>query len=666
MDALLLDQLIIDESVKYELQDHIDTSSDKPLTNIKVFIDKSSKKLSNIFTDFPDNCYINKAITGCGGTTLCIRNSIDYLILVPYLNLLQSKLKDNPNHNILPVYGEVANEEILDYLSGNASPKKIICTYDSLIRLLNLKEFNPLNFKLLVDEAHTLVNLGNFKAQVCENVLQNFTRFKSYVFLTATPTKREYFPNRISHLPLIDFCWGDVSKVNFEVNRSVKSMNTDIAALCSDYLFNDTYKKDNAHIFYNSVTEIALVVRKLRASCKDLITRDDIRIICSPSEKNTKTLQARLGVSWGRVDSINDDVRRINFYTSTAFEGADVYDECGRTYIVINGMRDTTKVDFHVLVPQICGRIRDTIYNDLITLYVGNLPESAKLSREEWELLINERIKGSYERLEYLKKLTQDSAPPQQVMQDLIEKAEEDVYTFRDASGNFYVSDVAQKSELQAYESLQATYVVKARKGSKGTVEETFSAPFRELLINATTRNNYTKKSAASKVLNGNKSSFVSMMQEYCEAKEKGVERVISIIEEAEELIPLYYDVLGSEIIKNLRYRKTDLRKAYEAYSTKKSKGLEISVMLGYKQGDVIPRAEIKDRIQDVYNQLGISDKAKATDIKNWFIVKERRYKQPSYEIIGNHGDDSAGVGRATDSVKNSTKRLSVASKTTS
>lgn len=657
MDALLLDQLIIDNSVKYELQEHKDDSVVKPLTNVKVLIDKSSKKLSNIFLDFPDNCYINKSITGCGGTTLCIRNPVNYLILVPYLNLLQSKLKDNPNHNILPVYGDVTNDQILDYLQGNAEPKKIICTYDSLMRLLSLKEFDPLNFKLLVDEAHTLVNLGNFKAQVCENVLQNYTRFKSFIFLTATPTKREYFPDRISHLPYIEFIWGDVTKVNFEVNRSVKSMNTDIAALCSDYLINDLYKKDNAHIFYNSVTEIALVVRKLRTICKNVITRDDIRIICAPNDKNTKTIQARLGTTWGRIDSINDDVKKINFYTSTAFEGADVYDEYGRTYIVINGVRDTTKVDFHVLVPQICGRIRNTLYNDLITLYVGNLPESAQLSKEEWESLIKERIRGSYERLEYLKKLRLDKSPPQQVMQDLIEKAEEDVYTFRDADGDFYVSDVAQKSELQAYESLQATYVVKPRKGSKGSVEETFSAPFRELLLNATTKDNHTKKTATSKVLNGNKSNFITMMQEYCEAREKGLSKVISIIEEAEELIPLYYNTLGVEVIKNLRYRKNDVRKAFEAFNTKKAKSLEISVMLGYKVGDIIARAEIKDRIQEVYDQLGISEKAKATDIKNWFVVKERRYKQPSYEIIEKHGEEGVSTGRATDSVKKSLKK---------
>lgn len=661
MDALRLDQLIIDKSVTYALDEQSsDQPDNQPLLHLNVFIDKSSKKLSNLFTDFPDNCYINKSITGCGGTTLTLRNNVNYLILVPYVNLLQSKLKDNPNYNILPVFGESNNEEIIDYLKSDSKPKKIICTYDSLIRLLKIPEFDPKKFKLLVDEAHTLVNLGNFKAQVCENVLLNYHKFKSYVFLTATPTKRAYFPDKISHLPLVELKWGDVTAVKFAVNRSVKSMNTDIAALCAEYFLGQREKNENAHIFYNSVAEIALVIKKLRNHCDDIVTRDDIRIICSPTEKNEKALQSRLGLAWGRVDSINDDVKKINFYTSTAFEGADVYDEHGQTYIVINGVRDTTKVDFHVLVPQICGRIRDTIYNDSITLFVGNLPESAQLSKEEWEKLIQDRIKGSHERLDYLEKLRQDKSPPQQVVQDLIEKAEEDVYTFRDDEGNFYVSDVAQKSELQAYESLQATYVVKARKGTKGTDEEAVSAPFRELLLSATTKNNYSKKSATSKVLSGNKSNFIEMMKEYCEAKEKGIEAVIKVIADAEELIPMYYDTLGPDVIKNLRYRKNDLRKAYEDYNIKLSKGLEIGVMLGFSVGDIIPRAEIKDRIQEVYDQLGIKEKAKATDIKTWFAVKERRYKKPSYELIEKYGTINLQAGRATNSVKKTTTKSTV------
>lgn len=161
----------------------------------------SSQKLSDIIKDFPDNCYVNKQITGCGGTTLVLRNDIDYLVLVPYVNLLKSKIADNKSYNVLGIYGETATKDIVEYLEQDGL-KKIICTFDSLPRLMETSGFNPSNFKLLVDEAHTLINLGSFKASTCEYVLRNYTQFKSYVFLTATPTKREYFPESLATLPL--------------------------------------------------------------------------------------------------------------------------------------------------------------------------------------------------------------------------------------------------------------------------------------------------------------------------------------------------------------------------------------------------------------------------------------------------------------------------------
>jgi hypothetical protein len=33
--------------------------------------------------DLPHNCIFNKVVTGCGGTTVVLRNSEDYVIAVP-------------------------------------------------------------------------------------------------------------------------------------------------------------------------------------------------------------------------------------------------------------------------------------------------------------------------------------------------------------------------------------------------------------------------------------------------------------------------------------------------------------------------------------------------------------------------------------------------------
>ena len=53
------------------------------------------------------------------------------------------------------------------------------------------------------------------------------------------------------------------------------------------------------------------------------------------------------------------------------------------------------------------------------------------------------------------------------------------------------------------------------------------------------------------------------------------------------------------------------------------------------KKDEVILRSDIKVRIQDVYNELNIPDKAKATDIEKWYKVKDTRLNaKPAFRIV--------------------------------
>ena len=98
-----LQDLVINNAVKIK--------QDAQLNTITIIASDSSEKLSNLIKDFPDNCYVNKQITGCGGTTLVIRNAQNYVVLVPYINLLKSKLADNQGIvDLIGVYGDTEKE----------------------------------------------------------------------------------------------------------------------------------------------------------------------------------------------------------------------------------------------------------------------------------------------------------------------------------------------------------------------------------------------------------------------------------------------------------------------------------------------------------------------------------------------------------------------------
>lgn len=612
-------------------------SQNKEENSITIFAGHSKEKLSNLIKDFPDNCYVNKQITGCGGTTLVLRNAVNYVVLVPYINLLKSKVTDNQDIvDLIGVYGETDSEEITAYLESGAEPKKIVCTYDSLPKLLRTKGFNPKAFKLLVDEAHTLVNLGSFKAATCEFVLQNYTKFASYVFLTATPTKREYFPEALINVPLCTIQWDDVRNVKFNLQNIEQGigLNNALFGLCYDYLMRKI--EGNAHIFYNSVSEIASVLNKLKEvvdkeTGKNLFDPNDIRVVCSKSGTNQKTFNSRLGTKWASIADITDPVRKINLYTSTAFEGADVLDEEGQTYIIINGVRDATKVDFHVLVPQIVGRIRNTKYNEHINLLVANLPEAASCTKDEWMSTVTKRIQNSRDVLHDIRESKMSEASKTQ----LIKAAEEDKYTFKNEQGELYVSDVALKAELQAYEALEATYVVRVVEGAEIS-DEGYSASFRSLLTDESKHVPFAHKpKGISKFLTGHSQCFYETMKEYCEARDEQNEKLYKLVDAKDDYFKTAYDTLKHETIRKLEYRKPAIERAMKIHDTKNENATEIPTLLNLKKDQVYLRADIKAKIQDIYDKLAIPDKAKATDITKWYEVKDtRQNSKPAFKVV--------------------------------
>ena len=612
-------------------------SQNKEENSITIFAGHSKEKLSNLIKDFPDNCYVNKQITGCGGTTLVLRNAVNYVVLVPYINLLKSKVADNQDIvDLIGVYGETDSEEITAYLESGAEPKKIVCTYDSLPKLLRTKGFNPKAFKLLVDEAHTLVNLGSFKAATCEFVLQNYTKFASYVFLTATPTKREYFPEALINVPLCTIQWDDVRNVKFNLQNIEQGigLNNALFGLCYDYLMRKI--EGNAHIFYNSVSEIASVLNKLKEvvdkeTGKNLFDPNDIRVVCSKSGTNQKTFNSRLGTKWASIADITDPVRKINLYTSTAFEGADVLDEEGQTYIIINGVRDATKVDFHVLVPQIVGRIRNTKYNEHINLLVANLPEAASCTKDEWMSTVTKRIQNSRDVLHDIRESKMSEASKTQ----LIKAAEEDKYTFKNEQGELYVSDVALKAELQAYEALEATYVVRVVEGAEIS-DEGYSASFRSLLTDESKHVPFAHKpKGISKFLTGHSQCFYETMKEYCEARDEQNEKLYKLVDAKDDYFKTAYDTLKHETIRKLEYRKPAIERAMKIHDTKNENATEIPTLLNLKKDQVYLRADIKAKIQDIYDKLAIPDKAKATDITKWYEVKDtRQNSKPAFKVV--------------------------------
>jgi len=332
----------------------------------------------------PVNCLFDKGITGCGGTELALKNAKNTIVAVPYVSLIENKINQEQHRGkVLGVSGGFLPEEISEYLV-NHSVIKIMVTYDSLPRLINTLiqcGINPYeDIFLLVDEWHILFNSYVFRKNAIQGVLDEAPKFKEVTYMTATPIEEKYLFDEFKNLPVVEVVWPNVRKIKV-IPQQTNNTQRCIAKTINKVLNNQMF--GNLHIFVNSVDFIARVVKRLG------LQPEQVKIVCS---KNTgtvgsKTNQQKLGADY-QIATSSDPVKRINFYTSTCFEGCDIFDTEGRIYIISDGNRRTTQIDIATLLIQICGRIRDTKYKDVTHVFSKTRYSGVISSVEEYEEIV--------------------------------------------------------------------------------------------------------------------------------------------------------------------------------------------------------------------------------------------------------------------------------------
>lgn len=149
--------------------------------------------------------------------------------------------------------------------------------------------------------------------------------------------------------------WPHVTPIKVRCHRIDGSPLKYMTGICRDTLKHDA--PYNLHIFLNSVEGARTITDTLG------LTPDTARIVCADNDEN------RLKLGGFPISSTKDTVRRINMYTSTAFEGCDIYDRDGMTFIVSDTRKRHTLIDISTSMIQVCGRIRDSRYKEIIHLY---------------------------------------------------------------------------------------------------------------------------------------------------------------------------------------------------------------------------------------------------------------------------------------------------------
>lgn len=327
----------------------------------KTVIIESGKYLSDIIEQLPSHCLINKGITGCGGTTLELESKRDSIILCPTRNLVTSK----SSLGYFGVDGNVTKTEIRNYIMKEKGYKKIVATYDALEKIMETI-INYKDYFLLIDEYHLLFNDYSFRSKPIRFILKHFSDFNAWAFMTATPLKEEFILKELKNIDQITYEW----KNSIPVKMIIKDTYFVQKELIN--LIESISQNKNLHIFINSVATISKIVQKLDY---------DYRVVCS---ENSKTKIKNFA-------KITDPIKKLNFYTSCAFEGCDICDENGVCVIVCDTNISSSMLDIATKIRQVCGRLRDSKYKDECYLILNtNKHRYAGTSRKEFENIVKE------------------------------------------------------------------------------------------------------------------------------------------------------------------------------------------------------------------------------------------------------------------------------------
>ena len=544
-----------------------------------MLVEKQYNYLSEIPNfKLPSKVLINKGKVGCGGTTVALTDSRDTIVCVPFVNLIKNKCKQNKE--VLGVYSGVTVDKINEYVETHKI-KKIMCTYDQLPRLASIVGYN---YFLLVDELHLLFLQYIFRDTAIRGVLNEYKNFKDWAFLTATPIESEFMLDELKDIPVYNIEWESKREITVEAIKC-DSVKSTIASIIEKFLNNEI--EGNAHIFVNSVKFIATMIKYFD------FEETQCRAIWSKNNKEYKNYCAGIPNS----DTLSKP-KKINFYTSTCFEGCDLYDENGKIFIVSDSSKAQTLLDISTSIRQIAGRIRNTKYDKIYHLF-SNTRYNTDLSYEEFkEYALNE----AEEAKKYASRINSDA--------ELLKgtKSSEYVYLYKSENGfefdkNLILIDIFNYKNNNTY-SLSVNML---NEYAKNNIKVNLTSDDKKIKI-------------ASKTI-----TWKEYVKRYCELKksEYYIGEELELIEEKYPFIKAAYELFGDTIVD---MRIDNVKRAVIAKDDKKNQSEKIIYLLrtcdGFKEGTFTTGKKIKEILQTIYDKAGFNKKATISDFRNYAELK--------------------------------------------
>lgn len=602
------------------------------------------------------HCIVDKGVTGCGYTEMCLTDSHNVILCSPRKMLLENKRDQHVkkgDKNILYLensyHEKQKNGEVIDMrqrfrdtiyehiktCAALGQPVKFMITYDSAKYLIEyLKDSGNLdNYYIVADEFQSIFLDSFFKADIENNFVQDLQDCKNVIYLSATPMLDKYLEQvpEFANLDYYKIDWsesGYVETIKLQHKR-VRNLATEAERIIQQYLIGeypilvldngDVVQSKEAVLYFNSVAEILKIIKKCN------LTPDQCNILCANDDTNTQKIRKSLKKGWniGSIPLKGERNKMFTFCTKTVYVGADFYSDNASTYIFADPNLRNLALDISLDLPQIVGRQRDrnNYFKNYITIFYKTLSEGKINTREDFDEIQQERRNDTATALGIYAKCTaveQDKYLRQ--IRRLIElnKYSEDFVGISRKTGLPVYNKFIELANERAWEVSQKEYQ------DQITVTKAFEA-----LANTIPNELRTKDDIIiDEFLEGkfySTGNFSKKMRAYCEFMDKYKEDtyIMGIVNAkiTDPKFRSYYNLLGTEGCRANSFQESIIKSILMDNVNKDI--LSIEIYNTFKPGTRMLKKDIKQMLGDIYNRINISTSPKAIDLGKWFEIKE-------------------------------------------
>ena len=584
---------------------------------------------------------INKEVTGCGFTTYTLSNGLDSILISPRIKLILNKMEQfNKDEEICFYFnrekGYDGKQKTIDELKTeftlyqheckqNKRPMKILVTYDSFCILASMLEGFGIDiskkFNITVDESHCLIKDIKLKEYSNKSVLSIFIdrlfRYKNVLFISATPIinyMQEIDEFKNNYVCYYELGWSNIEQVvqrTYTCNSALNAFDQIYANYTKhqgvfDAIYfpegNALYSYEGV-IFLNSVTEICHILGKYITK-KKLIKPDDVTVICADNKKHLDELHnvhKKLNIT-RTIPKMGDPHTTWTFVTRTAFEGVDFYSPSASTYVIANYNVSSLSLDIASDIPQIIGRQRRKDNPFRNTLHLFYKDNKQQLYNNEFVASQNLKMQKSQSYIEIWQSAPTDRKGDALEMIDTYIQHNPYNQYITTTSGVPMINNLLIVSERYCYDVIKNHHQWFIM--SSNAYGRAYSMPVQEL------KDKLSKPQSLADALRVAYDYFV------CADKTLAIEYFIMLRNEGYNEIGYYYSDLSPDRIKACGFNSTKLDA--EISNNNAYHNIAMQLPQYFEQGKVYTRKYIKEKLQEIYDNLGIKKTAKATDLAEY------------------------------------------------